>query len=283
MDEQQETLEKVDDTEQETLSEEQSADDTFELPTVDPESSDVVEKQPEQDESGNWEKRYKDLQSQKDKEVAEAHKKASRYEKLLAPFEKDIVDRDGELAFEFPDTPETSEQKAEGKIPEPVPPNDDEWATDPTAAGKKLYAYERYVEKQQEAVLRQQDEVKEAGIKFKESRAKSWEVAQTDYPDLKDQDSALYKHANDLLLKDPYLDKYHPNADYLVAQLAASHLGITPAGKETQPLKKDGSYIITKKSGASRASSSNKLTESEFSALTDEEQHKYMEREILGT
>jgi len=92
------------------------------------------EEEKEEKEEDSFEKRYKDLQSHADK-------KEARYKKLLAPFEKNLVeDENGDLSFKFDDTPPKKED-----IPEQA--TDDEWLDNPRVAAEKDYKFRRYHEK----------------------------------------------------------------------------------------------------------------------------------------
>jgi len=267
----------VNDTDNQNLSEN---DDTFEMPTIDPETMEVVE---EGSNEGNWEKRYKDLQSQKDKEVSEVKHQVDRYKKLLTPFEKDIKERDGDLVFEFPDTPRVEptvqKPKEEDESSEIRPPTDDDWAVNPTEAAEKLFEYKEHQRQMQDNQRRETEARENAKVEYESSRAKAWVQAQELYPDVSQKDSALYKRADEILKSDPNLHAT-PSCDLIAVKLAAQDLGILPAGKKTT--KKDTSYIVSGKTGTGTAKGSGKLSESEFAELTDEEQQEYFEREVLG-
>ena len=276
MSDEKEVLDDNDTGKEETLSKEKSGDDTFVMPTVDPDSGEAEKAADKADDGVAWEKRYKDLQSQKDKEVAAAQKEADRYKKLVAPFEKNIVDKDGELDFNFSEAEETGKETAV-----PQPPTDDEWATNPTAAAEKLYEYKEYKRQQKEAVQQEQEQIKQAEVEYKEGRTKSWNEAQDMFPDAKNPESALYKRADEILRADPRLSS-SPNCDLIAIKLAALDLGIRPVKGASQN-KKDSSYIISGKTGkGGKDSSSGKLSPDEFAQLSDSQQTDYMEKEVLG-
>ena len=227
------------------------------------------ESQEEEKEEDSYEKRYKDLQSHADK-------KEARYKKLLAPFEKNLVeDENGDLSFKFDDTPQKKED-----IPEQA--TDDEWIDNPRVAAEKDYTFRRYHEKQEEKQERtKQDEsrkVEQANKAYGSKRGEYWGEAQELYPDAKDKESALFKKAAEILEADPSMAA-SPRCDLVAIKEAAMELGITPQGKKPSP-KKKSSYIIGGSSGSGGKGGDKKLSDDEFDKLSSEEQNEYMKKSI---
>ena len=240
-------------------------------PSEEEEKSDegTEESQEEEKEEDSYEKRYKDLQSHADK-------KEARYKKLLAPFEKNLVeDENGDLSFKFDDTPLKKED-----IPEQA--TDNEWIDNPRVAAEKDYKFRRYHEKQEEKQERtKQDEsskVEEANKAYKTKRGEYWGEAQELYPDAKDKESALFKKAAEILEADPSMAA-SPRCDLVAIKEAAMELGITPQGKKPSP-KKKSSYIIGGSSGSGGKGGDKKLSDDEFDKLSSEEQNEYMKKSI---
>jgi len=238
-------------------------------PPSEEEEEDTEESQEEEKEEESYEKRYKDLQSHADK-------KEARYKKLLAPFEKNLVeDENGDLSFKFDDTPQKPSE-----IPEQA--TDDEWIDNPRVAAEKDYKFRRYHEKQEEKQERtKQDEsskVEEANKAYKTKRGEYWGEAQELYPDAKDKESALFKKAAEIMEADPSMAA-SPRCDLLAIKEAAMELGITPQGKKPS-LKKKSSYIIGGSSGSGGKGGDKKLSDEEFDALSSEEQNEYMKKSI---
>jgi hypothetical protein len=281
LDETKEVLDDNDTGKEETLSTEKSEDDTFEVPTIDPDSEEAktaaVKKDTTDEDDRTWKERYTFLQGQKDKEVSAAQKEVTRYKKLLAPYEKNIVEKDGDLDFNFADTPDESKVEAEK---EPQPPTDDEWATNPTAAAEKLYEYKEYKRQQKELAKQEEQETAKAETDYKKGRQDGWTQAQEMFPDIKDKESALFKRADEILKADPRLADV-ASCDLIAVKLAALDLGIRPVKGSVS--KKDSSYIISGKTGKSgKGSDSGKLTPEEFDSLPTDKQDAIMEKEILG-
>ena len=227
------------------------------------------ESQEEEKEEDSYEKRYKDLQSHADK-------KEARYKKLLAPFEKNLVeDENGDLSFKFDDTPQKPSD-----IPEQA--TDDEWLENPRVAAEKDYKFRRYHEKQEEKQERtKQDEsskVEQANKAYASKRGEYWGEAQELYPDAKDKESALFKKAAEILEADPSMAA-SPRCDLVAIKEAAMELGITPQGKKPSP-KKKSSYIIGGSSGSGGKGGDKKLSDDEFDKLSSEEQNEYMKKSI---
>ena len=227
------------------------------------------EEEKEEKEEDSFEKRYKDLQSHADK-------KEARYKKLLAPFEKNLVeDENGDLSFKFDDTPPKKED-----IPEQA--TDDEWLDNPRVAAEKDYKFRRYHEKIEEKQERTKQteagKVEETNKAYESKRVEYWGEAQELYPDAKDKESALFKKAAEILEADPSMAA-SPRCDLVAIKEAAMELGITPQGKKPSP-KKKSSYIIGGSSGSGGKGGDKKLSDEEFDALSSEEQNEYMKKSI---
>ena len=233
------------------------------------EEEDTEESQEPEKEEDSYEKRYKDLQSHADK-------KEARYKKLLAPFEKNLVeDENGDLSFKFDDTPPKKED-----IPEQA--TDDEWLDNPRVAAEKDYTFRRYHEKQADKQERTKEteagRVEQANKAYKDKRVEYWGEAQELYPDAKDKESALFKKATEILEADPSMAA-SPRCDLLAIKEAAMELGITPHGQKSSP-KKKSSYIIGGSSGSGGKGGDKKLSDDEFDKLSSEEQNEYMKKSI---
>jgi len=229
----------------------------------------TVESQEGEKEEDSYEKRYKDLQSHADK-------KEARYKKLLAPFEKNLIeDENGDLSFKFDDTPLKKED-----IPEQA--TDDEWIDNPRVAAEKDYTFRRYHEKQEEKQERNKQteagKVEESNKAYESKRGEYWGKAQELYPDAKDKESALFKKAAEILEADPSMAA-SPRCDLMAIKEAAMELGITPQGKKPSP-KKKSSYIIGGSSGSGGKGGDKKLSDDEFDKLSSEEQNEYMKKSI---
>lgn len=253
------------------------------LPTIDPETGEVKEPEPKPEGGENWEKRYKDLQSHSDKTLAERDKELNGLKGLVAPFQKNIKETEGGgLIFDFPKT-SSAEGKEKGEKPEEElkEPEDDLWITDPKEAHQQQRAYDREQDRKEREEERKEKKTRDASSadeeKFEEEQNASWDATQKLYPDMKNEDSELYKVAKAILDKDPALAA-SSNFNLTVARLAAAELGIAPVKEEPSPKKeKDITYIIGGSSGSGNKAGK-KLSEAEFAALSSEEQSEYMKK-----
>ena len=242
-------------------------------PEVEPEP--VVEPEAEE----NWEKRYKDVQADRDRRLADKDKElteALRYRQLVDPYKDKIKEAsDGRLEFAFTETTKAPEE-----------PTQDLWVENPQQAAKEYADYRDFQRDQQLATKEKELQFSKQEDSYKATRVKSWDKTQELYPDAGKVDSELHKKAEELLAKDPALTA-SPYCDMIVTQLAANELGIKPVSKDSpspapKPKKKDTSYIISGGSGSGGAGSTAKdLSEAEFTALPTDAQDKYLEEQFM--
>lgn len=271
----------------------------FVTPTIDPVTGEV--KEPEdtgeeggkkEEEGGTWEERYKNLQSQKDKEVKDAQgakeaaeKELQRHKDLLTPYRNNIKETDdGRLSFDFSDTPSKKEDE---KPPEPA--TEEEWDDNPKEAAKKDRAVERYQErKEREKEKEEQDtssSAEEANETYWKARGESHENVLKLYPDFGNEESELFKKAAEWLANHPAVAQ-DPECDLIAIEKVAKELGISPAESSENELgekvdKGKGTYVIGGKSGSGGTKGKKKeLTEAEFKALKPEEQEQYMKESV---
>lgn len=257
-------------------------------PIIDPETGEVTgyeeggkpaeEKPPSEDET--WEKRYKDVQAQKDKEVSAAQNEVTRYKTLLSPFAENIKKKDdGSLVFAFPDTSsERKEQPAE--VQEPT---EEEWYKTPGEAMKKFRAVIRADIKAEQDSLQRERDLSKADKDYNTTCKEDWEVLQGEYPDLKDENSQLFQGADKFLRAHSGIIS-DPRYNRIAVERVALEMGVKPqsgdkpAATETSPAtKKDTSYIIGGPGGSGgKPGSAKKPTEEEFANMSPEEQRKWM-------
>ena len=199
-------------------------------------------------EDGNWEKRYKDLQSHSDQQLADKDKEIGKLNGLVSPFRRNIKETgDGDLIFDFSDTPE-KKSKEEENIPEE--PTADEFFDDNQAATKKQIAFNLYQERQEKKKEKSQEEQRIANENLKKARGENWEKAVKLWPVFKNKDSEEYREADKWLNAHPELYS-NGECDYIAIERIALQKGIKAAVKEEAPApkKKDTTYIISGDSG----------------------------------
>jgi len=246
-------------------------DDTDLEPIIDEEVKVDEEKVDEE----NWEERYKNLQSQTDKQVADMQKSLKKHQDLTAPFSKNIKENeDGSLKFDFSETPQKPKEA-------PPQPTEDDWVENPKEAAEKLYAYKEYQRDQKEAKKQDSKAAEDADTVYKKQRAEAWGSAQKIYPDAQDENSDLFKRADAILKADPAMTA-SPHCDLMAMKIAAAELGISPVKSQEKPKEDKTSYIIGGK-GAGGGSKGNKdTTDAEFDNLPDDQQRQLMKKQILS-
>jgi hypothetical protein len=207
----------------------------------------------------DWEERYKNLQSAKDREV-------QKYKDLLTPFESYIQrDPDGNMRFKDFSSPQYEEI--------PPEPSETEWLEDPKTAYMKQRTHDKFIDRIEENERWKAYDVEES---YKKARAEAWSRAMSSYPELKNPDSSLFKRADEILKEDPALVA-SPYCDLTAVKLAAIELGIS-SQESSKKLKKETSYIISGDSGQGRKSTK-ELSDDEFIKLSPTERDNYMRKQ----
>jgi len=271
-------------------------DDTGDEPVIDLRATPPVEEEPQKETEGteevegkegeegkeegdkeNWEERYKNLQSFSDKKISDLQ----RYERLVSPFGKHIKEAGGgELTFEFPETSKKPEDA-------PQPPTDEDWETNPKEAAEKLVNYKEHLRDQKLNENRVKEHNAEVATKaeedYKSKREDTWKKTQEMFPDVTNQDSALFKRATAILNEDPKL-ALSPFCDLRAVKEAAYDLGIKLVNpdKPVKPKSKDNaSYIIGGKGGSAGSKGKADMSDDDFYKLPDEQQREIMRKQVL--
>ena len=147
----------------------------------------------------------------------------------------------------------TVEQQQDEKVPEQATKED--WIDDPHAAYTKQKAYDDYISEKKrrfdEEKYRAQKDEHDRKQAFESSWNKSWDKALELYPDLKNEDSDLYKKADELFKEDPEL-KYISSAPLRVVKEAAYTLGLKPSNGSKQSSSNASSSTEKKPQGKSK-------------------------------
>ena len=229
---------------------------------IDPEESEEEEEvEPEkeeeqEEEKEDWKAKYGVLQSKKDKEVQDAKAETLRFQRLVAPYGKNIKKTEtGDYMFDFSE-PEKKKERV-------IKPDENLWLDDPKKATEQLITFREQEREDRDFATREKDKATEANKTFKSDWDKSWDRTIKLYPDAAVEDSELQKKATDILNKNPKLGDLS-DCNEICFKLAASELNIVPAKAKDTPSPekkepKDTSYIV---SGAGSKGKSKKSNES---------------------
>jgi len=199
-------------------------------------------------------KNFREYQSKKDREIAEARREIEETKKQLQ-WLKEMKQGDQQQA--------PVQQFDEN---EPQMPTEDDFLENEMEATRKLYRYERYQEKKQERLERQQREQEERKRRYDQEHERDIVLVRSKYPQITDMNGKLYKKAIEILQRDPDITSSPYYESYVVNQ-AALELGIKPitninnnkqTTKTTAQVKKKKSYILNSKGGGASSNNSDK-------------------------
>ena len=241
---------------------------------------------PEPTQEKNWQSEYEKLQARFDEQRAyhdrhynQIQNKLQKREKVLSKFENFLVkDESGDpVDWDF------------GK-PKPNELSPDILQKDPAEFISHLTkSVESSIERQLSARLKAEREVAQMELQKKEwSRIadESYNQALTEFPDLKDQTSDLFKRAVSILQSDTILQQ-NPKGDYYAALLAAKELGRIPIkrqpnnGKKMNLNQQSASIVQGPSGGRQDSGSSGRFTSEDLMAMLPEERIATMKRAYL--
>jgi hypothetical protein len=193
------------------------------------------------------EQNFKEFQSKKDREVAEARKEAEEAKQKLqwlqevkSNTEKEQVNQNVQFKNDFS---------------EPEMPTEGDFLENSIEATRKLYRYERYHEQKQEQIERQKQEESNKITAYNQEHEKDAVFVREKYPEITDINGKLYNKAIEILERDPAI-KASPYFESYVVNQAALELGIKPSinnntnnNKQSNQIKNQKTYIINQKGG----------------------------------
>jgi hypothetical protein len=236
-------------------------------------------------------KRYKDLQADYTRKNQQASQKIKHLEKLITKFDKYLKkDENGEpIEWDFSELDKQSDSKKDDTPPEPT---EDDWLENPKKATEMALKREKYLWKKElqaekDAEREQTKKEREEAERINKEKAEfdaAWddsldraakEWAHADFTNL---ESPIQKKMHELVEEDPSLAE-HPNANVIVARMAAAVLCIPPKNKnipKDQTIKNEiGSKKILTGSPGNGSTSSNKSDIPEAIKKHREEKEKF--------